>query len=167
MSKVLAWIRSILCFLCFFQVFLKLTPKESYRKYLKFFGNLILVLLLLRPAASLLGQAESLEQFLKFQTLSNEYSELRMHMEGMEELKNTLVEETFRREIERQIREVPENLGYSVLSLSVSYGETGEPEAIDLVLLSSKDEGTAKIQEELSRIYGLAGEEIRITVKEA
>ena len=163
MSKVLAWIRSILCFLCFFQVFLQLTPKESYRKYLKFFGNLILVLLLLRPAASLLGQAESLEQFLKFQTLSNEYSELRMHMEGMEELKNTLVEETFRREI----REVPENLGYSVLSLSVSYGETGEPEAIDLVLLSSKDEGTAKIQEELSRIYGLAGEEIRITVKEA
>ena len=111
MSKVLAWIRSILCFLCFFQVFLQLTPKESYRKYLKFFGNLILVLLLLRPAASLLGQAESLEQFLKFQTLSNEYSELRMHMEGMEELKNTLVEETFRREIERQIREVPENLG--------------------------------------------------------
>ena len=167
MSKVLAWIRSILCFLCFFQVFLRLTPKESYRKYLKFFGNLILVLLLLRPAASLLGQAESLEQFLKFQTLSNEYSELRMHMEGMEELKNTLVEKTFRREIERQIREVPENLGYSVLSLSVSYGETGEPEAIDLVLLSSKDEGTAKIQEELSRIYGLAGEEIRITVKEA
>ena len=164
MSKVLAWIRSILCFLCFFQVFLQLTPKESYRKYLKFFGNLILVLLLLRPAASLLGQAESLEQFLKFQTLSNE---LRMHMEGMEELKNTLVEETFRREIERQIREVPENLGYSVLSLSVSYGETGEPEAIDLVLLSSKDEGTAKIQEELSRSYGLAGEEIRITVKEA
>ena len=167
MSKVLAWIRSILCFLCFIQVFLQLTPKESYRKYLKFFGNLILVLLLLRPAASLLGQAESLEQFLKFQTLSNEYSELRMHMEGMEELKNTLVEKTFRREIERQIREVPENLGYSVLSLSVSYGETGEPEAIDLVLLSSKDEGTAKIQEELSRIYGLAGEEIRITVKEA
>ena len=41
MSKVLAWIRSILCFLCFFQVFLQLTPKESYRKYLKFFGNLI------------------------------------------------------------------------------------------------------------------------------
>ncbi|MFQ9395411.1 MAG: stage III sporulation protein AF [Lachnospiraceae bacterium] len=141
--------------------------KESYRKYLKFFGNLILVLLLLQPAASLLGQAESLEQFLKFQTLSNEYSELRMHMEGMEELKNTLVEKTFRREIERQIREVPENLGYSVLSLSVSYGETGEPEAIDLVLLSSKDEGTAKIQEELCKIYGLAGEEIRITVKEA
>ena len=137
------------------------------RRVVKFFGNLILVLLLLRPAASLLGQAESLEQFLKFQTLSNEYSELRMHMEGMEELKNTLVEKTFRREIERQIREVPENFGYSVLSLSVSYGETGEPEAIDLVLLSSKDEGTAKIQEELSRIYGLAGEEIRVTVKEA
>ena len=63
MSKVLAWIRSILCFLCYFQVFLQLTPKESYWKYLKFFGNLILVLLLLRPMASLLGQAESLEQF--------------------------------------------------------------------------------------------------------
>ena len=152
MSKVLAWIRSILCFLCFFQVFLQLTPKESYRKYLKFFGNLILVLLLLRPAASLLGQAESLEQFLKFQTLSNEYSELRMHMEGMEELKNTLVEKTFRREIEADPGG-PGKYGYSVLSLSVSYGETGEPEAIDLVLLSSKDEGTAKIQKAFKDLW--------------
>ena len=88
-------------------------------------------------------------------------------MEGMEELKNTLVEKTFRREIERQIREVPENLGYSVLSLSVSYEE--QRQTIDLVLLSSKDEGTAKIPKKklFKRIYGLAGEEIRITVKEA
>ena len=61
MSGILAWIRSILCFLCFFQVFLQLTPRESYRKYLKFFGNLILVLLAVRPGLSLLGQAESLD----------------------------------------------------------------------------------------------------------
>ena len=63
MSKVLAWIRSILCFLCFFQVFLQLTPKESYRKYLKFFGNLILVLFFKRPGRPLLLGRRSFEQF--------------------------------------------------------------------------------------------------------
>ena len=104
---------------------------------------------------------------MEFQAISNEYRELQLHMEGMEELKNTLVEKAFRQEIERQIREIPENLGCSVLSLRVSYRENGEPETIDLVLLSAQDEETAKVQEELSRIYGLAGKKIRITVKEA
>ena len=85
MTEILSCLQSFLCFLCFFQVFLQLAPKENDRKYLKLFGNLVLVLLVLRPVTAVFGKADSLDQILKLESFRNEYSELQMHMEGLEE----------------------------------------------------------------------------------
>ena len=53
-----------------------------------------------------------MDQILKLESFSqNEYSELQMHMEGLEELKNTVVEKNFHREVEEQLRKIPEALG--------------------------------------------------------
>ncbi|MFQ9151542.1 MAG: hypothetical protein ACLR6B_08460 [Blautia sp.] len=60
-----------------------------------------------------------MDQILKLESFRNEYSELQMHMEGLEELKNTVVEKTFHREMERQLRKVPEA---SWLFCPVSHG---------------------------------------------
>ena len=146
--------------MCFFQVFLQLAPKENDRKYLKLFGNL-------RPVTAVFGKADSLDQILKLESFRNEYSELQMHMEGLEELKNTVVEKNFHREMEEQLRKIPEALGLSVLSLTVSYHDTGAPESVELTLLGSSKKDQEKVQEELARICGLPEENVRITEKEA
>lgn len=90
-----------------------------------------------------------------------------MHMEGLEELKNTVVEKNFHREVEEQLRKIPEALGLSVLSLTVSYHDTGAPESVELTLLGSSKKDQEKVQEELARICGLPEENVRITEKEA
>ena len=167
MTEILSCLQSFLCFLCFFQVFLQLAPKENDRKYLKLFGNLVLVLLVLRPVTAVFGKADSLDQILKLESFRNEYSELQMHMEGLEELKNTVVEKNFYREVEEQLRKIPEALGLSVLSLTVSYDDTGAPESVELTLLGSSKKDQEKVQEELARICGLPEENVRITEKEA
>ena len=161
MTEILSCLQSFLCFLCFFQVFLQLAPKENDRKYL------VLVLLVLRPVTAVFGKADSLDQILKLESFRNEYSELQMHMEGLEELKNTVVEKNFHREVEEQLRKIPEALGLSVLSLTVSYHDTGAPESVELTLLSSSKKDQEKVQEELARICGLSEENVRITEKEA
>ena len=167
MTEILSCLQSFLCFLCFFQVFLQLAPKENDRKYLKLFGNLVLVLLVLRPVTAVFGKADSLDQILKLESFRNEYSELQMHMVGLEELKNTVVEKNFHREVEEQLRKIPEALGLSVLSLTVSYDDTGAPESVELTLLGSSKKDQEKVQEELARICGLPEENVRITEKEA
>ena len=167
MTEVLSCLQSFLCFLCFFQVFLQLAPKGNDRKYLKFFGNLVLVLLVLRPVTAVFGNVDSLDQILELESFRNEYSELQMHMEGLEELKNTVVEKNFHREVEEQLRKIPEALGLSVLSLTVSYDDTGAPESVELTLLGSSKKDQEEVQEELARISGLPEENVQITAKEA
>ena len=65
MKDFLQWILKMVCFLCFFQVFLQLVPKESYRKFLKFFGSLLLILMVARPIAVLINQDGEWERILK------------------------------------------------------------------------------------------------------
>ena len=76
MTEILSCLQSFLCFLCFFQVFLQLAPKENDRKYLKLFGNLVLVLLVLRPVTAVFGKADSLDQILKRNDRTAEGSEV-------------------------------------------------------------------------------------------
>ncbi len=168
MKEAAVWLRNMICFLCFFQVFLHLVPKEEYRKYLKFFGNLLLVFLLFRPVASLLGNGETLNGILRTERLKGAYSELEMHMEGMEELKTGVVRRAFQEEIKRQIREIPEAYGYSVLKLDLSFTEENQPKKLKIELLSDAEKGREqipKIRKEIEEIYGIREADMEILVQ--
>lgn len=169
MEGFAAWFRNMICFLCFFQVFLHLAPREQYRKYLKFFGDLLLVFLVIRPVASVFGKGDTLDQILRVQSLKGEYSEMEMHMEGVEELKTGVVEKAFQWEIERQIREIPKAYGFSVLSLTVRYGEDNRPVSLLMGLLSNEagDQSgrLGEIKEEIHAVYGISKGSMDISVK--
>lgn len=168
MENFTAWLRNMICFLCFFQVFLHLAPKEQYRKYLKFFGDILLIFLVIRPIAAFLGKGAELDKILRLQSLKGEYSEMEMHMEGVEELKTGVVEKAFQWEIERQMREIPKAYGLSVLSLEVTYGEENRPRSLTMKLLSDQTEEakdrTEEIREELHDIYGMQKGCIEISI---
>lgn len=170
MESFTAWLRNMICFLCFFQVFLHLSPKEQYRKYLKFFGDLLLIFMVIRPLTALTGKGETLDQILRLQSLKGEYSEMEMHMEGVEELKTGVVEKAFEWEIERQIREIPKAYGFSVLNFLVEFGEDGRPRGVTMSLLSDKagdkSERLKGIEDELADIYGISRNHMKISAVE-
>ena len=169
MSEVLEWVRNMICFLCFFQVFLHLVPMEHYRKYLKFFGNLLLVFMVIRPGAAFLGKDQELDQILRMESLKGEYSELQMHMEGIEELKTGVVNQAFQTEIIRQIKEIPESYGMSVESLTV---ETDNEESLTSLTMRLKDDESGQygekirnIKDEIQNIYGIPKNHMEISVQ--
>lgn len=49
MEGLLEWIKAILYFCVFAAFFLQLLPNDSYRKYIRFFIGLLLILLVLEP----------------------------------------------------------------------------------------------------------------------
>lgn len=49
MEALLEWIKAILYFCVFAAFFLQLLPNDSYRKYIRFFIGLLLILLVLEP----------------------------------------------------------------------------------------------------------------------
>ena len=169
MKEAASFIRNMICFLCFFQVFLHLVPKEQYRKYLKFFGNLILVFLVLRPMAIVLGKGEDLEKILRMESLKSIYSEMEMQMEGVEELKTEVIYRTFQEEIKRQIRGIPEAYGLSILKMEVEFQEGTTPKCLTMKLLNDgagdSEERIEKIKEEIRDIYGIPKEQMTIEMQ--
>ena len=62
MDIIYGWIKNIICFYIFITVILHLLPKENYRKYVRFFTGMLLVILVMNPVLSLLGKEELILQ---------------------------------------------------------------------------------------------------------
>ena len=61
-------------------------PGDTYRKYLKFFTGVCLVIVMTQPLFSLFGMEEQLENAFRFYRFSGEQEELREEMAGMGEI---------------------------------------------------------------------------------
>ena len=168
MKDFLQWILKMVCFLCFFQVFLQLVPKESYRKFLKFFGSLLLILMVARPIAVLINQDGEWERILKEEIRKGEYSELMLHMEGVEDLDTEVVTKAFQQEITRQIRKIPEVYGFQVEGAEVLFDESGmKPEKVTLDIWIG-EEGFVQVEEmewEICSIYQLERKMLTVRVE--
>ena len=55
LEQLYEWIRSIAYFMVFSAVLTHVIPGQAYRKYIRFFTGLLLVLLLLHPVMEMLG----------------------------------------------------------------------------------------------------------------
>ena len=58
LERLYAWIRSVAYFMVFSAVLSHVIPGRSYRKYIRFFTGLLLVILLLTPVMKLLGMGQ-------------------------------------------------------------------------------------------------------------
>ena len=58
LEQLYEWIRSIAYFMVFSAVLTHVIPGQAYKKYIRFFTGLLLVLLLLNPIMELLGMGE-------------------------------------------------------------------------------------------------------------
>lgn len=58
LEQLYAWIRSVAYFMVFSAVLSHVIPGRSYRKYIRFFTGLLLVILLLTPVMKLLGMGQ-------------------------------------------------------------------------------------------------------------
>lgn len=58
------WMKKTAYFIVLVTVLLHIVPNEAYRKYIRFFTGILLAILLMTPAASLMGAAEELGDLL-------------------------------------------------------------------------------------------------------
>ena len=85
LEQLYEWIRSIAYFMVFSAVLTHVIPGQAYRKYIRFFTGLLLVLLLLHPVMEMLGMGE---EFLSVYRGTAYEEELRQIREAGAYLKN-------------------------------------------------------------------------------
>ena len=62
MVYIYQWMKNLSFYLVLLSVLLQMIPGEQYKKYVKFFAGMILIMMLLKPMTGLFGMTDSLER---------------------------------------------------------------------------------------------------------
>lgn len=192
MNALFDWIRGIAAFLVLTGIFLQLVPEGSYRKYLRFFAGLILMILICRP----LLQAGKLEEWFLRQVdqaaLEQNRAELEADLLRAEGDRQERLESKYQELIREQVVDIAGPKGYQVLEcrallqLDAEAGDFGQVKKLEVCLLpaaaaaeilvepikiggESPETGeheVTEIRQELLQLYGLEEDGLTLQVRE-
>lgn len=185
MDILYGWIRNLIVCFCMLELFCHLVRKEDYRRYIRFFGGLVVLLLVLEPLGGLFSIGTSFEEALRQAFAREDAYELRTSREALAGLQNQKIEEAYRRELERQIKEIVKAHGRQSISVKIKLREeAGQPSGIagvDILLMPVNDSlnvfvgekesaraqaGVSEIRAEIASLYGVDRGMISVSVKE-
>lgn len=126
MTEIYSWIRNIICYICFFNVFLQILPGNSYKKYVSFFGSLILMLVVLEPVIKWMNISDRLDQLWRMESIKEELDDMEMAMQGVEELRSEKINAAFEEELKRQVNEIIKAHGYYPVSTEIEFEENSD-----------------------------------------
>lgn len=163
------WVKSIVCCLCFMQIIEQLLPNGSYRKYVRFFCGLLLIILTISPFADVAGLSETFEKEWRMAALEESWDSMNLEQEGLEQLREKTIREACVEELERQIAEVARGNGMQEAEAEIELSEDGE-EALKIEKVSirglfggqEEEQICEDIRQELASVYEISETQIFI-----
>lgn len=177
-----AYIKGLLALVLLVTVLLHLPPGNSYRRYIRFFAELLLMLALLTPVLSLLGDGEVLLEQIAYEEFSEERKELAQDMQNMEYLYGDYHKRAYEKAIAQDVTRMAEGYAFTVKEAEVQLSDAYAVEQIRLWILPAEvaqaamergavekdmQKGTGEmvcmeLRQELMEFYGLATSQIQI-----
>ena len=153
MDTLYMWVRNLICCLCMVELLCHLVRSGEYRRYLRFFGGLVILLLMLGPVADFFSIGTSFEEALQLAFAKEEAYELQMSQEALAGLQSRKISEAFRAELERQMKAIAQAHGQQSSSVEIT--------------LAEEDGGAVKITEvSVWLLYGVEENAVHVSVKE-
>lgn len=172
MGGFYSWIRNIVCFLCIFNILLQILPAESFKKYVRFFGGLILIIMVMEPLADVTHLTENFERAWRLESLREQADGIRITGEGMEELRSEKIREAYQAEVKRQVEEVVRAYGMEPEKTKLEFTQEEEEAAcisgVELRVSGEavSDAGISEIKKELREVYHISEGHINISIQE-
>lgn len=180
-DAIYGWMQNLAFFFIFMTAVLNCIPDGQYRKYVRFFLGLVLLIVLSTPLLKLFSQDELLTRELSRAVLEQEAWDAENMQITVEGLQEKYFWDAYEQELEQQIASLLEGRGIGVRSVEVQIGTggSGQPavEAISLVVFNPEksiygsgqqalDDALAKEMEEaakeLSQVYRVGREHIYV-----
>lgn len=186
MEQIYDWAKNLIFGLCLMELFGHLVRKEDYRRYIRFFGGIIILIMVVSPVLGLFSGMDIFDEALKKAVLREEAVNIELAGQTLAELQNTKISEAYQKELERQIREIAEGHNQRVLTVHVGLEEKkGTAAAIESVKMQvakarngisvfEADEDTGEKQQqalkeiktEIASMYSVERGQITISIKE-
>ena len=185
MDAIYAWIRNLIFGLCLLELFCHLVRNDDYRRYIRFFGGLVVLLLVFEPAGKFFFVDVSFDEALRRAFARQEAYELQNAQEVLAGLQNRQISEAYRTELTRQMKEIIKANGRQSISVEIDIeqnaGHPMEIIGVDILLMrqnsnlnvfekdtdpNRQQNGISDIRDEISSVYGVDKRMINISVKE-
>lgn len=187
METVYRWAKNFIFCLCILELFCHLVRNEDYRRYIRFFGGLIVLLLVFSPLAGLFSVGEVFGEELRLALAVQEAQELQVSGEALVGLQNEKIAEAYEKELERQMEEIVQYYGQQPLSVKLSLegeqpGQAASLTGVSILIAPAKSapgdeagaqeagerqqESIERIRAEISSIYGTERDDVTVSVKE-
>ena len=173
---MMQWIKNIICSICILSALLHVLPDSAYRKYVNFYIGLLIILMVLKPVASVFSLDETFEKTVQIQELKRELSELNIAWDGLDDLGTQKIEKAWKEEMEEQMEKTAKTCGFRVEEMEIDLEENRDG-GIDTVSIrmevsilypseSNAEKRKAELSDTITEIYGIEKSKIRITVRE-
>lgn len=186
MEQVYSWVKNVMVGLCLMELFSHLVRKEDYRRYIRFFGGMIILMMMISPVFQLFSGTDIFDEALKKAMLQEEAVNMELAGQTLAELQNRKISEAYQQELERQMKEIAasyrqrvisisteleEREGYAAAVKSVSMQVAGVRSGVSVFETEKEErqeqlEALAEIKREIASMYNVEEEQITINIKE-
>lgn len=183
MELIYGWVKNLVCFYIFMAVILHLLPKDSYRKYVRFFSGMLLIILAVNPVLSLLGKEEMLLQKISQAGFFQELNNVKLDTEHLEQAQKKAYVKEYERAIAMDASRIAEGKQMQVLWAKVQLSEEYQVESIGMEVALTGEDGSSVekasfgddsreypevygLKQELMEFYRLEEEQVTIAVRD-
>lgn len=181
-EAIYGWIRNLAYTLLFFTMVLQLVPEGGYRKYIRYFLGLILIVTVISPVFSLFSSGSSIETMLG-QILELSSSGGNQAAGEGEEIAAFYRQEAAAIALEGQLEVLLGEEGLAAADLDLELREDGRPEELWILAVPEEKKGqitagsargapeaaeteAGEIKKRLSEVYELEEDHIHISIRE-
>lgn len=140
MNAILEYLKGFLVLFLLLTILVNMVPKESYRKYIRFFSQMILAFGIFYPLFGYLCDEDELLEQIQYETFVEGLTETARDNERISYLQNEFYVEEYEKAIAMDAGTLAEECGYTVEEAAVDLSDDFEIEQIRLVLLQTGKE---------------------------
>ena len=143
MEAVLEWMKGIVILFVVLTALLWLVPKEQYKKYIRFFMELLIVLAVIRPVTGLIDFDGTFDEKIRNSQFMQEMENLRLDTAKLDFMQQDYRKSEYETVIAQDIRSMAEGKAYTVQEIEVSLSEQYELDTVVLTLAAAQEEEAA------------------------
>lgn len=132
MTRIVEWVQNYSMVFLLMTVITSVTAKKEYRKYIRLFVEIILVITLVNPLLSAAGKSEDLFEKISFDSFWQNLEGLQMDREKMDFLKEDYYIAYYENAIEEDVKLLADHSGYGVMDVTVSLNDAFQVETMEL-----------------------------------
>ena len=173
MEWIVTWIRNIACLYLVLSLVWNILPDVEEKKYIQFFGNILVTICLLRPILQFGNMGERLEQNAISNVLEESFAEMMLRINQKEIVGTSYVREACEMELKQQVNQWMQVYGYEVISCEVEFweGEVLELKDLHIKVKNTGEETESKtkqiefLKNELINVYNIPEGNINIRIQ--